>query len=338
MKRNATDGMRQAKPNTESPRRDARKTGNTVLMRIAVVCLLLSLLVSFGIFTYAKFTDSLQAQRTVAAYDPLGELFSSNYLQTGQGANARAVTVASDSDIPMAIVTVCNYEQGWQTRVNTQNITYGLSLQLVKYAAGIGYVAATAQDVGDYTITVERGGDSVTLNSATLSDSSVFSSETLANGAPHSNAYTVTFDPYQNTVFLQMTVTPTQGLQLSTLHGILKADIRMAGASSAWSGSFQDPTGNPPSAFDGFNYRITGVGSGTFTLRWDPSKVDLYATTLLELLAIEGATRVDNSITFPVDAETRNQYDLQFKPVNITSETWVDMASSVVTYDFITGS
>ncbi|MBR5044208.1 MAG: hypothetical protein IKX66_02565, partial [Clostridia bacterium] len=118
MKRNAPAASRHTKPNTANPRQNVPVSGKTVLMRIAVVCLLLSLLVSSGIFTYAKFTNSLQAQRTVAAYDPLGELFSSNYLQAGQGVNARTVSVAADDEIPMAIVTVCNYEQGWQTRVN----------------------------------------------------------------------------------------------------------------------------------------------------------------------------------------------------------------------------
>ncbi|MBO4283804.1 MAG: hypothetical protein J5958_04170 [Clostridia bacterium] len=338
MKRNAPAASRHTKPNTANPRQNVPVSGKTVLMRIAVVCLLLSLLVSSGIFTYAKFTNSLQAQRTVAAYDPLGELFSSNYLQAGQGVNARTVSVAADDEIPMAIVTVCNYEQGWQTRVNSQNITYGLSLRLVKYdIESGGYVSATAGEVGAYTITVERGETSFTLDSSHLSDSSRFSSETLAKDVASSNAYTVTFEPYQNTIFLEMTVTPLQVLQLSTLHGILKADLRMAGASSAWSGSFQDPTGSPPSAFDGFNYRITGVGSGTFTLRWDASKVNLFAQSLLTLLSIEGATRVGNSITFPVDAEEINLYDLQFYKVNITSETWDNMSSSVVTYDF-TGS
>lgn len=335
MKPNETDASRRKKPNTANPRQNVPASGKNVLMRIAVVCLLLSLLVSSGIFTWAKFTNSLQAQRTVAAYDPVGELFSSNYLQTGDGANARTITVSTDQDNPMAVVTVCNYEQGWQTRVNANDITYRLSLQLVKYDAENGYVEVENDNEVDagYSITVERGDDSVTLGRGRLSDDSTFVSQTLAKGAPRSNAYTVTFEPYQNTIFLKMTVTSISP-SLVPLHGILKAGIRMAGASSAWSGSFQDPTGSPPSDFDGFNYRITGVGSGTFTLRWDASKVGLYDTSLDALLSIEGATRVGNSITFPVNAETVSLYDLQFYKVNITSETWGVMASSVVTYDF----
>ena len=58
-----------ANPKKADSRNGAPKAGNPVTMRIAVLCLILSLLVSSGIFTYARFTNSLQAQRTVAAYD-----------------------------------------------------------------------------------------------------------------------------------------------------------------------------------------------------------------------------------------------------------------------------
>ena len=56
--------------------------------------------------------------------------------------------------------------------------------------------------------------------------------------------------------------------------------------------------------------------------------------SLLTLLSIDGASRNGNSITFPVDAEEVSLYDLQFYKVNITTETWGDMTSTVVTYDF----
>ena len=131
-----------------------------------------------------------------------------------------------------------------------------------------------------------------------------------------------------------MVVTPAAGTLLTALRGILKPEIRMAGASSSWAGSFQDSTANAPATYDGFNYRVSGVGSGNFTLRWDSSRVGISAVSLMTLLDIEGATMVGSSISFPVDDAVESLYDLQFYKINITSETWSDMTSSVVTFDF----
>lgn len=335
MGRKKTSVASKEKPNT-APRRDGtKKTGRSVPVRAAILLLIFSLLVCSGIFTYAKFTNSLQTQRTVAAYDTLGERFSSNYLQAGEGNNVRTVTVASALEMPMAIVTVCNYEQGRQMYFNTIDIPYELTMRLVKYDTVQGkYVAATAGDVGDRTITVSKGGTTVVFSSSNLSDNTTFQDQTLSYLEASSDAYTVIFDPYQSEIYLEMVAEPDEDTHLSTLHGILKAEIRMAGASSSWAGSFQDSTANAPATYDGFNYRVTGVGSGTFTLRWDSSKVGISAVSLMTLLDIEGATMVGSSITFPVDAEEESLYDLQFYKINITSETWSNMTSSVVTFDF----
>ena len=337
MERKKTSVASKEKPNT-APRRDGtKKTGRSVPVRAAILLLIFSLLVCSGIFTYAKFTNSLQTQRTVAAYDTLGERFSSNYLQAGEGVNVRTVTVATTLEMPMAIVTVCNYEQGRQMYFNTIDIPYSLSLRLVKYNTATGkYEAATADDFDghDYTVTVSKNGTTVELDSDTLLDETSFSEESLSRDEASSDAYTVVFNPYQSEIYLEMVVTPAVGTLLSTLRGILKPEIRMAGASSSWAGSFQDSTANAPATYDGFNYRVSGVGSGNFTLRWDSSKVGISAVSLMTLLDIEGATMVGSSITFPVDDAVESLYDLQFYKINITSETWSNMTSSVVTFDF----
>ncbi|MBP5611078.1 MAG: hypothetical protein J6X72_07080 [Clostridia bacterium] len=307
-------------------------TRRFAVMRVAILLLILSLLVTSGILTYAKFTNSLYAQRTVAAYDAVGERFSSNYLVAGGG--VRTVSVASAQETPTAIVTVCNYEQGKQMYPNTLDIDYTVTLELVKLS-GVSYVPATAGEVGAHQITVSHGGQTVYLNSGNLSDDETFSGTLYADYGATSDAYTVSFEPYQNQIFLRMTVVPDENLALSNLIGVLKSEIKMAGASSSWTGSFQDATGNAPSSYDGFNYRVNGVGSGTFTLRWDATKVGLSDMSRMTLLSIPGATQDGSSITFPVDAEDVNLYDLQFYKINITSETWDVMTSSVVIYGFV---
>ena len=147
MERGPATPSRREKDDAPSKKTGSRNRGSRFYLRAATVLLLVSLLVSSGIYAISKFTNSLQAQRTVAAYDTLGERFSSNYLQKGSGFNVRNVTVESDSETPLAIVTVCNYEQGRQMYVNPLDVPYALTMRLVRYDPVQGrYVAATAGD------------------------------------------------------------------------------------------------------------------------------------------------------------------------------------------------
>ena len=131
-------------------------------------------------------------------------------------------------------------------------------------------------------------------------------------------------------LYLELIATPN--VDLPRLCGVIKADRRSQGANNRWQGEFTDDTASSPGTYDGFNYRISGVGSGSFTIRWDGTKVALSALSLIQLTSIDGAVQDGNSITFPVNSDEVNRYDLQFYKINITTETWTQMRTSVVTY------
>lgn len=302
-----------------------------ILSAVALAAIALSILIP--VVSYAKFTNSLQAQRTVAAYETIGERFSSNYLLAGASdANIRTIYVGTNEQTPAAVVTVCNYDQGKQTHPHTANIAYTVSLKLMKYEGG-EYVAATAGDVRAYTVEIIKGGTTVTLDDSHLSDTTSFSG-TLTKNAANSDSYLVVFRPYQNTVFLEIVVTPAAETDLQPLTGILKAGIRMSGVTSSWTGAFSDDPAFAPASYDGFNYSIMGIGSGTAILTWNPSKVSISDVSLRSLLSIEGAEQDGSSVTFPVDSDEVNLYDIVFYKVNITTETWDQMNASVVTFRF----
>ena len=301
-------------------------------MLVLALSLALAILIASGTATYAIFTNSLQAQRTVAAYETAGDMFSSNYLMKGSsGSNIRTIYVTAAGQTPTAVVTVCNYDQGVQTISNANDITYSISARLVKYN-GSSYVAADSGDATGYTVTITRGESSIQLSSSKLSYSETFSG-TIAGGASHSDAYTVAFSnnfavASPPNLYLEMTVTPSTPSSLPSLTGIFKISIRSAGTTNSWAGSFSDSTSSAPSAYDGFNYRITGQGSGTFTLKWDSTRIALSQVSLGELLSITGASSTSNSVTFPVDSAGTSTYDIQFYKVNITSESWANDMNS----------
>ena len=311
-------------------------------MVILIVSIVLAALIS-AVGVYAAYTNSRHAQRTIATYESLEETFSSNDLGKGYAKdNVKTVYTKDDEHDPSAVVTICNYERGNQTHYSEQNVTYTLSARLVKYDPGVAerYVAVdaayiSANSLTGYTVTISKGLTSVTLGGATLSTNAF--GGTLAGGAAHTDAYTIVFDvdfaTEQPNLYLEMTAVPGSE-DLPTLHGVFKADLRFEGATNAWTGEFTDATTNTPAEYDGFNYLVSGVGSGTCTLTWDDTKVALSYLSASQLMAITGATQTSNSITFDVDSDEVSRYDLQFYKVDITTETWTNMNNTVVQLEF----
>ena len=315
----------------------------TIKISAIIVSVILTVIVTVtGIF--AAYTNSRHAQRTIAAYDTTGYRFSSNVLGEGYAKdNIKTMYTTDALRDPSTVVTISNYERGKQTRPNESNISYTLTARLVKYDAEqearyvpVDAAYITANDLSDYSVTITKGSDTVTLDGSNLSSTTDFGG-TLVGGASNSDAYTVTFSAEFATekpnLYLEMTATPVSNV-LPTLRGIIKADMRLAGATNAWTGAFHDDTTYAPAAYDGFNYLISGVGSGTCTLSWDSTKVALSYVSIRDLLSITGATQSGDSVTFPVDSNEVGRYEVQFYKVNVGSETWSDMNTSVVTLAF----
>ena len=325
----------------EGRKMKGRKWNITVVLLIVLITVLL--LAGTALGTYAAYTSSRSAQRTIATYDEQGERFSSNILVRGYSKdNVKTLYVTDPTIAPSQLITICNYERGKQNLPYSEQIGYTLLARFVKYEANTTekYVPVdaeymTANELTGYTATLRIGENVVTLSASHLSDNS-FSGQLTAN-VSDSDSYTLTYDTSfavnRPNLYVEMIVTPTN-VGLHTLCGVFKADVRVQGATNSWTGSFSDDTTSAPSAYDGFNYSVTGVGDGTVTLTWDDSKVDLSYYSVQILMAIEGATKTGSSITFPVDSDEESRYDLQFYKVSISSETWTDMNTTVVRFRF----
>lgn len=313
---------------------------NTRRTVVLAVSLILLCLLSASAVTYGMFTNSMQAQRTIAAYDETGARFSSNllpgvstYTQGEYSDSVKTVYVTSNQQSPTAVVTVCNYDQSDKTRQNSNNITYTLSAELVKYDdVNYKYVAVdaaylSANSLTAYTVTISNADGTVsdTLGGAKVKTTAAFGG-TLANDEGHDDQYTVRFSTdfavaTPPNLYVGLTVTPTDE-SLPKLHGVIAPGLRAAGAVHLWQGSFSDSTSSAPSAYDGYNYVIEGTGSGTFTLKWDNTKVTLSDESILTLGRTPSTVGSVSTIEFSVNSDTTNHYDLQFYKKNITTETW----------------
>ena len=298
------------------------------------------LAVSFTVsaIVYAAYTNSKNTQRTIATYDTAGERFSSNYLKKG---NIGVTTLFVDSgDRPSTTITVCNYEQGKLSKPSTSAISYEITFSFVKYdSVNELYVDATAGEVGTYSVKVTNGGGEATINSSNLSHT--FSDKEFAAGEPQSDAYFIEmsadFATVRPNLLLSVVVTPT-GTGVSELAGLFNADLRAQEAEVSWRGYFDDDTSVTPAGYNGFNYVITGTGSGTFTLNWNGSKVSLSDVSKIELLKLDDASMNGNSISFKVDSTENSRFAIQFYKVNITSETWEQMSNATGTIGIVTFS
>ena len=152
----------------------------TMWTKIILIVLVISLVLGAVAVTYATYTNSQRAQRTIAAYDAGGVLFSSNYMKNGYSRDNVHTIYVSAAGIPAAAtVTVCNYQQGKQTRYNDNDVTYTLTARLVKYdesteakyvPVDAAYLSANSLTGDGYSVTVKKGtGEPITLNSSTLS-------------------------------------------------------------------------------------------------------------------------------------------------------------------------
>ena len=321
---------------------------------IAVVSLYLFAVVA-AVGSFAAYTNSRNAQRTVANNDAQGERFSSSWLKKGNSKDNLVTAYVNDVlRTPSKTVTVCNYESGKQTKPFYENIPYNVTVRLVKYDGSTEerYVPVdasymTANSYTNYFVTFTKGLTTVTLNGSHLSDTTF--SGTLLKDVASSDAYVLSFSANtgeggvddssnfaknQPNLYVEIIVTPALSTGLSTLRGVFKADVMAEGASNSWTGAFTDNTAHSPVEYDGFNYSISGVGEGTATLSWDDTKVGLSYVSAQTLLSIAGATQTGSSITFSVDSDVESKYDLNFYIVNITTETWEDMNSTVVTFEF----
>ena len=322
------------------------KPGLPRMLLLGALALVSTVLIAMGAAALAAFTSSLHAQRTIAAYDTEGARYSSNYLMRGDSEdNVRTIFTTNAAVSANSIMTICNYQQGKQTMPNPDPFSYTLTARLVYYddsdpdkyvPADAAYMSANS--LTGYSVSINDGVNTVTLNSSHLSDSTLGAA--MMGGTAKSDPYLISFSPNfaenDPNLYLEVIATPTLGT-LPTIRGIFVASLRAEGASNHWTGSFRDDTGTAPSGYDGFNYLITGTGIGTVTLSWDTDLLAMSEVSMEMLMEITGATSTSNSVTFPVDSDVEGRYDLQFyraPGADFSSETWLSMNSGAVTFSF----
>lgn len=276
--------------------RNLKKHWLTVWLFVAVVAV--------GAFVaYAAYTGIYSVKRVVSMTEPAGVLFSSNSMQaySGSAIPIRHISTSQESGNYTYNLTVCDFAQSDPlTRyVSDSGIPYKLTAQLFVKRGDNYYplndTTNVSQAIRDHaaskTYTIKYasdGGDPVTSGDAyplTSGEEVCFDSQlikpqgTINATANGTNKYAIVFDEYElgdeqtNDYYIKLTAHPTNGdstLQDLACYLYLTKSVIV---DSAWSGKLQE-TGNT-SDYDAYNYIIEGVGTGTVTVRWNSSFIDV---------------------------------------------------------------
>ena len=321
------------------------------ILTAAILVVSVTACFAFVSISFAAYTHSTRAQRTIAAYDTAGVQFSSNILKaTADLSDAEKWTYSTAEGYPAVdYVMICNYEQGKSTPYPT-DIEYSLKATLIKGNKSTiedeSYITGLEGDTKSYTVTITDGTTktSVTLGNANLDHT--FSGKKLTGGVTNAHIFTVSFSAdwasYRPDMYLKL-VAHANAEGFSDLIGMLKPNIRAQEARTSWTGEFKDNSSYAPSAYDGYNYAISGTGAGTFTLKWDNTKLalsdvsfaainaDLTERSLSTItISTMGAPYTNVSyITFDVDSEAKNIYEIVFyKTATIDLNDWGDMQAN----------
>ncbi|WP_295210484.1 hypothetical protein [Ruminococcus sp.] len=274
----------------------------------------------------AAYTSISSVKRVVSTQKGVGNLFSSNYLEEGSSFPLKNVTFSSDKIAPTVTVNVCNFPQT-KIKHSDADITYTLTITLVDSG---GKEVGDIENIGNY---------SVSYNNTPIAFSSEkkeirYENQTLSASDFSYNDFTLTFDSSQLTtqnVFMKLEAKPSSSSGLPTLSAMIGVSY-VKPYSASWSGQFTD-SADKPSDLDGFNYRLSGSGSGTITLSWNTKYIEISKWFLKENNLDDPAADSNGikTITLTVDSSKQNQYDIQFYRVNGISanESWTTNNESI---------
>ncbi|MBR4237776.1 hypothetical protein IKQ02_05040 [bacterium] len=332
------------------------------LIVISLMSSIVLILTIASIVVFAVYTKSSRTKRVISSTKDNGMLFSSNYLSpTVENAyNKKTITTPADDVSASINLTVCNYAQENRGEYHETNITYTLSFKLMYKTSETTFRDAVQGDLTSESVTVKLVGTNTTytLNSSNLSvtpSSGDFYERVLTGGISSTDTYTITFSTDFNDedsrICLFLIATPVGNYQdIKSMDVVLHVKVRSEEAKTSWTGALNET--KAPSYLDGFNYVVSGNGSGTIILSWDPTKLTINQFFVLDMIPSSGTIKsgsVDDSeekvnddwlyVRFDVDSSEVSRYEIQFFRINSSVEfETLDDVLDAINFDFNSAS
>lgn len=255
-----------------------------------------------GVITHAKFADDQNvAKRIIAADTGVKTYFTSNYLTGYSYKNYKSVTLDASSVEPFE-VSIYNYDKNNPTSFYSVPITFTLTAKLYKNNGANEYndssdSVALNTILGTDEIEIYRiddNGDpvsdsSITLNKNTVSDSITqdLTPEQGKKSAKNTYKVVLPLSVVDKDIYVKLEADPTvQHPDLSSIDAFFYAKSKNIDLSEGWTGNFNDNTAYTPSAYDAFNFTLTGNGTKEKILSWDTNLLEPNRVQIQELFGI----------------------------------------------------
>ncbi len=295
-------------------------------------------------YTFAAYTGVTQSKRVISLSERDDMLFSSRYLFVSES-EVQKIGFSEGTADPTITIDVCNYDKSGLGKYGS-DIYFQLSARLINYD-GSEIAASPAVSSDKYWISyLVDDQESTTFKLPSLSSGNaqiIPGPETyqgtsnvykLTGGSKQKIKFVLHFDPDALSapvyaVELTANPVPLGGYDdIKVISGKVGA-VSRKGQNLEWSGEFTDKMINTdPSIFDAYNYVISGVGTGTITLTYDNSLLELDKNDDEVFSGLTGYSKDDTTIsgktviTFKVDSTGENavsRYAIHFYQKNGTS-------------------
>lgn len=298
-----------------------------LIMLTAVLSVTLVCFVSF-----AAYTNLNSVKRVVSTRGGKELAFSSNYLKAVNSTDnysTKNLAIPEQSTTYDFDITVCNYPQDNPFDVNENDITYTLTLTLVD-ADGQKIETGSYDD-----ISVSYG---TVTGKKFLSGVCTIGSQTLNGKTKSTNTYKVTVPKtiVESGINIKAAAVPDYASKSYTNNENLARIFTFSEYNPnaiTWTGEFAE-TGTD--GYDGFNYIVKGQGKGKVTIEWNSAQLEI-SQIFLENNNITAETDTESGwkkITFDVDSDTQNRYDIQFYKTSGGIYTDINTLNGYVTLTF----
>lgn len=282
-----------------------------------------------GLAAYAAYTNLNSVKRVVSTQGGNGIAFSSNYLNLTSAQTVKYslknIPFAENSETTMFEINVCNYVHNDPSKVNENDITYSLTLTLVK-------PDGTAVTDSFPLLAVTYGGAAVDFTNGVCTTPAC----TMTGGVKCVDTYKITVPKeFMDTVNIRAVAEPDSASYQYTDNKKLGREFTFSArnaSATTWTGGFIETTAD---GYDGFNYVIKGQGKGTVTLVWDNENLELSKVFLENngLSAVEMGKKT--VLTIEVDSNVSNRYEIQFYKKETGSYADMEAVKGYVDFGFL---
>lgn len=312
------------------------KTKNFIKKYWITFWLVVSFATVAGLIVYARYNDGRNVtKRVVATQKNETQMFSSDLLSKSTPQHFRTVETGTSTDQYFDI-SIYNYDLKNPGAVYPIDITYDLSVlfynstgtQPLNSAQVEAFIDTDEISLYDYNNTLSAT-PFLTVDKDSTSENNFVSRTVYTSSGVDKFRLVLPISMKDKDISVKVIAEPSGYSDLrQSISALFSIKTQTFTKIDGWTGDFNDDKGVNLSAYDGYNYSITGSGESEGTLSWrndllEPNQLQL--SGLMKLGTSISTSGSTSSITIALDSEkSSGRYDIQFYVKDKNARTTID--------------